>query len=308
MQLHHLKAFLVLAEELNFRRAADRLALTQPGLSEQLHQLERALGCRLFVRDRSGTRLSAAGESLLPLAAEAASAVEDFVGSARAIVGKQPMSANRSLRVGMVVDGIGSQTWPLLKAFNEKRPEVGIDVRSLRFGEAGDAIDRGTVDVVMQMGPSGDTEMQRVTTVSHDPMCAIVPERSPLVSNEPAELELVARLMTFETPLELGAVYRKHWTLQTLREAAPSNRLSTLREPPGNADLLAVVQRFVRIGGVALWPEGLPVPTRSGCLLLPLDRPLHSPRQILTNRRNDHAKALAQMVETTPDWRTSVSI
>lgn len=156
MQLHHLRTFVVLAEELNFRRAADRLCITEPGLSEQLRQLERQLGCRLFDRDRSGTRLSTAGYRLLPVAVAAAGAVDDLVAAARSNACVGSTAAGHQLRVGIVVDGIGERTWSVLEAFNKQRPDVEIDVRSLRFAEAADAIDRGKTDVVMQMGPSGN--------------------------------------------------------------------------------------------------------------------------------------------------------
>ena len=293
MQLHHLKAFVVLAKELNYRRAAECLALTQPGLSEQVRQLERELGLTLFDRDRSGTRLSPAGRNLLPLAMSAAESVDHLVAAAHA---QEPRGFARSsaiLRVGIVVDGIGDRTWPLLRAFHELRPDVRIDVRSLNFFEASDAIDRGTVDVIMKMGPTSDSDLQEVVTVAYHPMSAMVPMSSSLARDETVELELVARGMTFETPVELGKAYSKHWTLQSIRDAAPSNRLSTLRAPKGNPGLVQLVQQFMAIGGAALWPTGLPAPPGTDCVLVALDRPFESPREIVINRRSDHARALA---------------
>jgi DNA-binding transcriptional LysR family regulator len=293
VQLHHLKAFLVLAQELNFRRAADRLALTQPGLSDQIRQLERELRVVLFRRDRSGTQLSPAGRELLPLAADAAGSVEDLVSAAHAIAPAHVHRSSPVLRVGMVVDGIGEGTWPLLQAFHVLRPEVRIDIRSLTFIGGSEAIERGTVDVVLKMGPSSDTELQQVIPVRQDRMCAIVPATSPLTREEPIELEVVARQMTFQTPIELGERYHRHWTLQSMRESAPAKSLSVLRDGPSSADLSSLVNMFMEIGGVALWPAGLPVPVGVHCVELPLDRPFDSPREIVINRRSDHARALA---------------
>ena len=68
--LRQLRYFLVLAEELNFRRAAERLFITQPPLSRQIRQLEEALGAPLLLRQRSGpergVHLTTEGHWLLP--------------------------------------------------------------------------------------------------------------------------------------------------------------------------------------------------------------------------------------------------
>lgn len=65
VELRQLRYFVTLAQELNFRRAADRLFITQPSLSHQIALLETSLGVRLFVRDRRQVALTDAGKALL---------------------------------------------------------------------------------------------------------------------------------------------------------------------------------------------------------------------------------------------------
>jgi len=64
MELRHLKYFLAVAEELHFRKAAEKLFISQPGLSTQIRQLEELLGTPLLIRDKKNVNLTAAGEYL----------------------------------------------------------------------------------------------------------------------------------------------------------------------------------------------------------------------------------------------------
>jgi DNA-binding transcriptional LysR family regulator len=68
MEFRHLRCFTVLAEELHFGRAAQRLAMTQPPLSLNIQQLETSVGARLFERNSRGVALTAAGAAFLPRA------------------------------------------------------------------------------------------------------------------------------------------------------------------------------------------------------------------------------------------------
>ena len=88
IELRHLRAFVAVAEELNFGRAASRLYLSQPALSRQIRSLERHVGCDLLRRSTHGVELTLAGDALLDRARDLLHGVDDAVSATRAVGGE----------------------------------------------------------------------------------------------------------------------------------------------------------------------------------------------------------------------------
>ena len=88
LELRHLRGFVAVAEELNFRRAAERLYLTQPALTRQIQTLERLVGCELLIRSTRTVRLTLAGEALLDRARPILREVDAAVTAAQLVGGE----------------------------------------------------------------------------------------------------------------------------------------------------------------------------------------------------------------------------
>jgi epsilon-lactone hydrolase len=88
MELRHLRAFVAVAEELNFGRAAIRLYVSQPALSRQIRALERLIGCDLLRRSTHRVELTVAGEALLERSRTLLSEVDDAIAATRSVGGE----------------------------------------------------------------------------------------------------------------------------------------------------------------------------------------------------------------------------
>jgi epsilon-lactone hydrolase len=88
IELRHLRAFVAVADELNFGRAAARLYLSQPALSRQIRSLERLVGCDLLRRSTHRVALTLAGEALLDRARGLLREVDEAVSAARSVGGE----------------------------------------------------------------------------------------------------------------------------------------------------------------------------------------------------------------------------
>ena len=95
IELRHLRAFVAVAEELNFGRAAARLYVSQPALSRQIRALERLLGCELLRRSTHRVELTLAGEALLDRARRLLRDLDDAVATTQ-IVGGELASRRRA--------------------------------------------------------------------------------------------------------------------------------------------------------------------------------------------------------------------
>jgi len=135
--------FLAVAEELHFGRAATRLGMSQPPLTEQIKILENSLKLTLFERSRRGTKLTPAGAAILPAVKQFAYDMETLDKTVREIVSGQ----TGVLQVGAITSAMLETIPPLLDKLNKRYPHVTVYVKEIDSVEAIPALENGELDI-----------------------------------------------------------------------------------------------------------------------------------------------------------------
>ena len=141
--IRHLWLFLAVAEEQHFGRAAKRLGMSQPPLTDQIQTLEQALKVKLFERSRRGTKLTAAGAAILPAVRKFSEQLERLELAVReATTGQRSM-----LRVGAITSSMVEVLPPLIERMRATHPDVTISMREIDSVEAVPLLQSGDIDL-----------------------------------------------------------------------------------------------------------------------------------------------------------------
>jgi len=174
-----LRAFVVVAEELNFTRAAERLHLAQQALSAQIQQLETRLGVKLFERTTRKVSLTEEGARLLPHAVATLEALDAGLSELEDVVRSQRVT----LRVGLS----GTATVPIasetMRVFAERNPEVELQASNAGLDRPAAGLKEGAVDVAFVRPPFLDEGLSMVTVLREERF-AVLRKDHPLASRE----------------------------------------------------------------------------------------------------------------------------
>jgi DNA-binding transcriptional LysR family regulator len=175
VEFGQLRSFVVVAEELHFRRAADRLHLAQPSVSKQVRTLEAELGVELFDRNRRGATLTAAGEALLPEARELLVRADQAAANTRATGtgqrGRLRLSLTRSLTGGIA--------GAIVDEYRARYPEVQIELSVGNTMLHVEQLHGGDIDVGFVRPPLEDPGLEELP-LGREPMVCVLPKGHPL--------------------------------------------------------------------------------------------------------------------------------
>ncbi|MER5179091.1 LysR family transcriptional regulator [Streptomyces sp. NPDC002896] len=260
MELRHLQAFVTVAEDLNFRRAAERLQMSQPPLSQQIKRLEREVGVPLLRRTTRQVALTTAGEAFLAEARRALRAAQAAPQAARQAAAGQ---------IGVVRLGFSGPTSHevlvlMTRKFRERRPHVRLEIHGPVFGgELVERLNRDEIDAGLIRLPVAGSGIQ-VRELTRHPITVALPAAHPLATRREVCLLDLRDEPVVSHPTNRGAGIVSLIHSAFLRHGSTPN---IVQEAPDTHTILSLVGAEVGIGFVPASAGHLKVP---GVVLLPV--------------------------------------
>ena len=215
MELRHIRYFLAVAEERNFTRAAARLGIGQPPLSQQIRDLEGELGAPLFHRLPHGAELTEAGEAFLIEATSVMAAAE----RARVAAQRAARGEAGTLAIGLTASAafhpIVTRT---MRNFSRRYPKVQVRLAELNTMGLLDQLRREELDAIFLRPGLEELEVLNLHRLPDEPMIAAIPKAHPLAKARSITLAALATEPLILFPPAMGlSLY--HEVLSACRSA-----------------------------------------------------------------------------------------
>lgn len=172
MNTDYLRYFVAVAEELHFRRAAERLFMAQQPLSRQVQRLEAECGVKLFERTTRRVALTAAGEAFLEEVRRTLAALDRAVKTARRAANEEV----GTLRLGYTATALYNVLPEAVRAFREQYPEVQLELTEMSSAGLERALLAKDIQAALLYGPVADAAVESVLLLE-EPLVVALPER-----------------------------------------------------------------------------------------------------------------------------------
>ncbi|MFC3126264.1 LysR substrate-binding domain-containing protein [Pseudoroseomonas globiformis] len=287
MEIRHLRAFVAVAETLHFARAAERLDLSPPALTERIQSLEAGVGVQLLRRSRRSVALTDAGQLFLEEARRALEQVQRAEQVARLAGRGERGILTIGFAPSVAFAGVLARA---VRNWRASRPEVSLQLREAETLPQIRALAEGRLDIALVRPPFPETPGIVSLALLREPLILALPEAHPLVTDGPVEPKAIASA-DFIVPDPETAGFVFYTQMLGMRGGF------TPRMVPGGRDLIAVVS-LVGLGlGLAVVPGSV-----KECLHLPgvVYRPLAGPPLVgdiaAAFRRNEAAPAARDFI------------
>jgi len=239
-----LRYFLAVAEELHFGRAAARLYIAQPSLSNQIRKLERTLGTELFVRTSREVKLTSAGRALLEEAGPALTALEKAAERTR-LAGA---GMTGTVRLGYPPPASLETLGMIVEAVEDDNPNMTVVASELFSAEIPGRVLAGELDVGIALYPEAMTGV-RTETLRVEPLAAVLSERHRLADSNSISLADLENETLLLFSRELAPTYYDR-IIDACELAGFQPRVNAPAKPP----VLASLARLLRAREVGLIP------------------------------------------------------
>jgi DNA-binding transcriptional LysR family regulator len=199
IDLRSLRSFIVVAEELHFSRAAERLGIAQPPLSQQIRRLEDKVGCPLFVRGTRNVQITEAGRSLLQSAYRIFEQLGYGLDTARR-VGRGELGR---LRVAFPTSLTLTILPSIIRRFRDMFPDVALELQEIPTTPQIEALHAGTIDIGFLREPVPVPNLV-FETVFEERFVAVLPARHPLAKRRSLNLAAFGAEKFIFFPREIG--------------------------------------------------------------------------------------------------------
>ncbi|MEA1652030.1 LysR family transcriptional regulator [Nitrospirillum sp. BR 11164] len=287
MDIRHLRYFTAVAEELHFTRAAEKLGIRQPPLSQQIQQLEREIGSPLFHRLSRGVELTAVGATFLEDAKAILAHVDQAVANARQVA----RGDKGRLRMGLSMS-VTAHPWiaRLIRDYRAQHPGVQLSLELNDFGQLTDAVRDGALDVALVRGRAAEIPGLATYAVVEERLLAALPMGHRLAGAAALDLADLADEDFLIIPRTAGPnIY--DIIIAACREAGFSPRI--VQEVPAFPPLLNLVEAGL---GVALAPDSMRNMRLEGVRLLDLKGGYDTAPIMLVYRANEGTAAVRALV------------
>jgi len=248
MELRHLRYVLAVAEELHFTRAAERLCIGQPPLSQQIKQVEEEVGTKLFLRETRSVKLTEAGRAFLPHARAALRATEQAIQAAR----QAARGELGRVRIGFTSSASFNRHVPgIISHFRDAYPEVELDLMEQATTLLLNALQEDMIDIAFMRPTLGQREKLVSFGLPPEPLWLALPTRHPLSKRKSLPLIDLSHEAFVLYPRQNGSLLYDS-IIAACRNAGFSPRI--VQEAPQMASTVNLVAAGV---GVAIVPESM---------------------------------------------------
>ena len=288
MELRLLRYFVAVAEELNFTRAAERLHIAQPSLSQQVRQLEAEIGAPLFLRDKHRLELTEAGRIFLRESRN----ILNYTNHAISVTRQAARAEAGLITIAMVPGPEGKMFSRVLSSLLIKHPEVQIVLRSLTSPEQVLALESREINVGLLRGPI-DNPDSACEVIDREDVVAVLPADHALARQNPVSLAaLLAALPLIQVSRTTAPTV--HDTIKQVAESAGVPTHQRLEAESVTAILSAVASGL----GFGLHGAYVEQILPHDAVVRPLDLdPCPKLELLVAYRRDDRLPALAAFLE-----------